>query len=313
MKTIRVAAVQAESVSGKIEHNLAHASRFVEEARRQRSEVVLLAELFPTGFDMSGSIWEAGEPSAGTTVNWLKEQSRKHDIWIGTSFLEAVENRFYNTFVLMNPQGDEVARVRKAKAAATEAYFYEGAPGSHVVDTPLGRIGVSICYECALASTIRRLHEEGADFVLMPHSAPTPTLSTGLRQSNIDEFNESLRSVSSAMARELGVPTVMPNKTGRWKTRLPWPLPDEDSSFPGYSSIADSDGNILASLGNSEGVIVAEITLDPAKKAKCPPQTYGKWARPVPGFFGLFVIPETLGKIFYLSSLKRRRIARSIS
>lgn len=313
MKNIRVAAVQVESISGKIEYNLAHASPFVEQARRQGAEVVLLPELLPTGFDMTDAIWDAGEAAAGPTVKWLKEQSRKHGIWIGTSFLEAVEDRYFNTFVLMNPQGEEVARVRKEKPAATEAYFFEGAPGSHVADTPLGRIGVSICYEGTLASTIRRLYEEGADLVLMPHSAPTPTCKGVLKPRDIQEYNDAVRSISSATARELGVPAVMANKVGQWKTKSPWPFPDEDSSFPGYSSIADSDGKVLASLGDEEGVVVADIALDPARKATSPPEPRGKWARPVPSLFRLFAIAETLGRISYMLSLKRRRIARRIS
>lgn len=312
MRTIRVAAVQVESIDGNIEYNLAHATPFVEEARRQGAELVLLPELLPTGFDMSGAMWQAGEAPSGPTVRWLKEQSAKHGIWIGTSFLEAKEDRFYNTFVLMDPQGEEVARIRKSKPAATEAFFFEGTPGSHVIETPIGRIGVSICYEGFLASTIRRLHEEGADFVLMPHSAPTPTCKGVIKPRDIQAYIDSVRSASSATARELGIPAIMANKAGRWKTKSPWPFPDEDSSFPGYSSIADSDGNILANLGSEEGIAVADITPDPAKKAKGFSRPREKWVRPVPGFFRLFAISETLGKISYMLSLKRRRAARKI-
>ena len=313
MRSIRVAAIQVESVGGKIAHNLEHAVPFIEEAKRRGAEIVLLPELFPTGFDLTEAIWDAGEASDGPTVQWLKEQSGKHGLWIGTSFLEAAGDRFYNTFVLTNPKGEEAGRVRKGRPAATETFFFEGFPGPHVLDTPLGRIGVSICYEGYLATTVRQLHEEGADLVLMPHSAPTPSLSAGLKQSQLDEYDRALRAVSSATARDLGIPAVMANKVGRWKIRSPWPFPDEDSCFPGYSSIADSEGKILAELGDEEGVVVADIALDSGKKARNIPQPHGKWARAVPSLFRLFVISETLGGIRYRLSRKRRKLARRIS
>jgi N-carbamoylputrescine amidase len=191
--------------------------------------------------------------------------------------------------------------------------FFEGCPGRHVADTPLGRIGVSICYEGFLASTIRSLHEENADFVLMPHSAPTPTLNTWLRKKDLNDFEEALRTTSSAVASALGVPTVMANKVGPWKTRPPFPFSAEDSAFPGLSAIAGADGAVLASLGNHEGVVVADITLNPDNKVKNLPPLPGKWARPVPSFFKLFAIAEMLGHLRYVLSSKRRRMARKVS
>lgn len=313
MKTLRVAALQLISKNDSIEDNLAHAEPFVSEARQHGAVLVLLPELYPTGFIMTDAIWKCAESSRGPTVRWLKEQSLKHGIWIGTSFLEAVEDCFCNTFVLTNPQGDVVARVRKSKPAATEAFFFEGRPGPHVIDTPLGRIGVSICYEGFLVETLQHLHHEGADLVLMPHSAPTPTCNAGLEPKDIEEYNSSLRSNASAVARELGVPTVMANKAGPWKTASPWFFPDQDSRFPGYSRICAADGSVQAELGEEEGVIVADITLDPTAKAEHPPKQNGKWARAVPEMFKLFAIGEIAGKIAYSLSLKRRRAARKIS
>ena len=312
-KTIRVAAVQMASSNGQIEGNLAHAALLVAEARNKGAELVLLPEFMPTGYELTDAIWDVAEPSQGSTVSWLKEQTLKHSLWIGTSFLEAVGDHFYNTFVLVGSDGKEVMRVRKARPAAIEAYFFAGFPGSHVADTGLGRIGVSICYEGFLASTIRYLHEENADFVLMPLSAPTPTLNLGLQPSDLDTYHESIRTSSSAVAKMLGVPTVMANKVGCWKIRPPRPFPPEDSTFPGLSSIAGPDGEILASLANQEGVIVADIDLNPEKKAKQLPKFSGKWARPVPKFFGLFAIAETLGGLRYRLSIKRRRMARKIA
>jgi predicted amidohydrolase len=312
-KTIRVAAVQINSINGEIDHNLAHASSFVAQAKSKGAQLILLPELMSAGYELTDSIWRSAEPSQGPTVQWLKEQAIKHSVWIGTSFLEAVKDHFYNTFVLVNSDGQESMRVRKRKPGATEAFFYEGFPGSHVVDTPFGRIGVSICYEGYLASSVQSLHQENPDFVLMPMSAPTPTLNKPIRQTDLEEYNAAIKTVSSNLANELGIPAIMANKVGHWKTKTPWPFPAEDSTFPGFSSIVEADGEVISSLGNQEGVIVADIVLNPENKTKQLPEMFGKWARRPPRLFKLFTIAETLGRLKYLLCIKRRRMARMVS
>jgi N-carbamoylputrescine amidase len=312
-KTIRVAAVQTNSINGEIDRNLVHASPFVAQAKSKGAQLILLPELISTGYELTDSIWSAAEPSEGPTVQWLKEQALEHSVWIGTSFLEAVEDHFYNTFVLVNSDGQESMRVRKNKPGATEAFFFEGSHGSHVVDTPFGRIGVSICYEGYLASSVQSLHQENPDFVLMPMSAPTPTLNKPVTQTALEEYNAALKTGASNLAKELGIPTIMANKVGRWKTKTPWPFPTEDSTFPGFSSIAGADGEVISSLGNQEGIIVTDIVLNPEKKTKQLPEMFGKWARRPPKLFKLFIIAETLGRLKYLFSIKRRRMARMVS
>ena len=221
-KTIRVAAVQTSSINGEIDHNLAHVAPFVSEAKSKGAQLILLPELMATGYEFTDSIWRAAEPSQGPTVQWLKEQALKHSVWIGTSFLEAVEDHFYNTFVLVNSDGQESMRVQKSKPGATEAFFYKGSSGSHVVDTQFGRIGVSICYEGYLASSIQSLHQEEPDFVLMPMSAPTPTLNKPITETDLEEYNAAVKTVASDLAGELGLPVLMANKVGHWKTKTPF-------------------------------------------------------------------------------------------
>ena len=93
---------------------------------------------------MSFDTWDAGEPSNGKTVQWLKATSRRLHVWLGTSFLEADGADFYDTFVLTAPSGEEAGRVRKQNPAGPEAYFFRGDIGPHVITTAIGKIGVGI-------------------------------------------------------------------------------------------------------------------------------------------------------------------------
>jgi predicted amidohydrolase len=62
----------------------------------------------------------------GPTVSWLIQQSAKHRVWVGTSFLEVDGEHFCNTFVLTSPKGQVAGKVRKEVPASLETYFFKG-------------------------------------------------------------------------------------------------------------------------------------------------------------------------------------------
>lgn len=130
-------------------------------------------------------------------------------------------------------------------------------------------------------------------------------------------MREVLRGIAQHYARAFGVPVVMVNKVhGRSRSPLPGvPLLRLQFDFPGLSSICDSDGNVVASLGDLEGVAVGDVTLDPARKLRPPAPNRFYWARPprrFPRVLGaFFVAMERLGIRAYERSASRRVAARN--
>jgi N-carbamoylputrescine amidase len=302
-RTVRVAAVQMESKNGLVEANLHHATPLVEQAARAGAQLILLPEFMPTGYIFTTAIWDGAEPKRGSTVQWLCENSKRLNVWVGTSFLEADGEDFFNTFVLATPDGKEAGRVRKQTPAAFEAFYTKGGAGPHVMDTELGRIGVGICYENQLSYIPRIMYENSVDLLLMPHSYPA-----------IAQMVMSLGDLALRYARLLGIPAVVCNKSGPWRSPYPGiPFYKSDSSFPGLSTIADSDGAIKAQLGNEERVIVEEVTLDLARKIRKPPRCYGRWALEGPWFRNAVMVIEALGRLWYTLSSERKKRARLIS
>ena len=302
-RTVRVAAVQMESKNGLVEANLHHATPLVEQAARAGAQLILLPEFMPTGYIFTTAIWDGAEPKRGSTVQWLCENSKRLNVWVGTSFLEADGEDFFNTFVLATPDGKEAGRVRKQPPAAFEAFYTKGGAGPHVMDTELGRIGVGICYENQLSYIPRIMYENSVDLLLMPHSYPA-----------IAQMVMSLGDLALRYARLLGIPAVVCNKSGPWRSPYPGiPFYKSDSSFPGFSTIADSDGAIKAQLGNEERVIVEEVTLDPTRKISKPPRGYGRWALEGPWFRNAVMVIEALGRLWYTLSSERKKRARLIS
>lgn len=290
---LRVAAVQMASVDGDIEGNLAHAEYFVEQAASEGAEIILLPEFMPPGYSLTTDMWDSGEPRGGKTVAWLKKNSSRLHVWLGTSYLEAEGQDFYNTFVMTDPEGNEAGRVRKRYPAGPEAFFFRGDTGSHIIESSFGRIGVGICYENVLCFHEELMYEESADIVLMPHSAPdlTPDNATGMTP-------------AERYAQLLGVPAVMVNKCGPWK----------EYRFGGRSTIADSDGSVKAQLAYQEGVIVEDVTLDPLLKITEPVVCQGYYSIELPGWYKRrWAAIELMGKFWYSLNPVRRQKAKKIS
>jgi N-carbamoylputrescine amidase len=313
-RTLRVAAVQMESKNGSIEANLEHATGLIDHAARRGAELILLPEFMPTGYVFTKEIWDSGEQRDGPTVNWLRENSRRLSVWLGTSFLEADGEDFFNTFILAAPDGQEAGRVRKQTPAGPEAYFFKGDTGPHIIDTELGKVGVGICYENHQAFMLRLMHQQSVDLILMPHSAPTPLQNLFFRHKYIEMYHDMLRELASRYARALGAPVIIANKCGRLQTPMPrLPFWRWDSSFPGLSSIANSDGTVKAQLRDEESAIVEDVLLDPSRKIHDPPKCYGRWSWKAPRAWNMVRLIEAMGAMEYSLGRSRKKRARQIS
>jgi N-carbamoylputrescine amidase len=259
-RTLRIAVVQMSSVDHDIDANLKRATAFAEQAVKQGAQFVLFPEFMATGSYLSFDTWESAERSNGKSVQWLKSNSQRLHLWLGASFLEAAGSDFYDTFVLTAPSGEEAGRVRKQIPAGPEAYFFRGEVGSHVISTAIGKIGIGICAENYYCFAAAQFLNESVDFVLMPHASPDMRNSGGL-PSPPGTY------LASWYAGKLGVPVAMVNKVGRSYK----PPPNEiNGVFPGRSAIVDSDGAVLQSMDDKEGIGIATISLDPRRKTAAP-------------------------------------------
>lgn len=313
--SVRVAAVQtpaAQSVSA----GLRHATPLVELAAAQGAQLVLLPELMATRYVFTAEMWDSAEPAQGSTVQWLRGMARRFGIWLGTSYLEACGDDFFNTFVLATPDGDEAGRVRKQAPAMYEPWFFRGQPGSHVIDTELGTIGVGICNDNHRSYLPSLLQIGGADLVLMPHCWPLPIRPKGaVSARDLSRWHEIQTGLAPLYAKLLGVPAIFVNKVGPYASPGParWLPPARDMAFPGHATIADSDGTVVARMLDTEGVITATVTLDASRKRAETPPTFGRFVYPAGPAGALSLFPAWLCGHVYAHSGERRRRARMVS
>lgn len=315
VRKLCVAAVQMTCEFGNTEKNLACAAGFVEHAAASGATLVLLPELMPGGYTLTEAIWDTAEPFDGATTWWLRALGKRLGVYIGTSFLEVEGEDFYNTFVLANPEGQIAGRVRKNPPASFEAYFFRAGDDHHWIDTPIGRIGVGICYENALYERYCELQDAGIDLYLRPFSGTSFQAKFPVRQKDVDFLNVALRDGTAETAKIMGIPVVMSNKVGRLVTKLPAGFPPQDVEFPGFSAVADSDGQLLSQLpSGQEGVSIGEVILDPTRKAKQrTPRLHGCWTAAMPWWAFIWPLTQWMGERSYRTSGVRRMRALSLS
>lgn len=249
MRQYTVAAAQMQSIVGNREANLAKARTQIQQAAQMGASLVVLPELF--AFDYVGfthrdpKLFERAEPMDGPTLKAMRQAAREFKIWVVPSIFEKeLAGVCYDTAVLINPQGELVGKYRKTHIAllsspesGQEKFFFRPGNSLPVFDTPLGKLGILICYDRGFPEAWRALVLKGAELILIP-----------ITTTDEDGFLE----MAKTRCFENGVYGVFVNRCGKedWK------------SFFGGSAIVGPRGEVLANTSGEEAVIAAEIDLD---------------------------------------------------
>jgi nitrilase len=179
----RIAAVQLAS-GPNVKGNLNEAGRLIEMAVAQGAGLVALPEYFAImGLRDTDKVGVREKPGAGPIQEFLSTTARRHGIWLvgGSVPLESSSpDKVRNSSLVYDADGKLAARYDKIHLFGFEmgAEHYEEAltiePGGEVVtvDTPFGRLGLSICYDLRFPELYRAM--KPVDIILVP-SAFTET------------------------------------------------------------------------------------------------------------------------------------------
>jgi predicted amidohydrolase len=248
MERFLAAAVQMSSGPDRTA-NLERAQTLVREAARRGAALVVLPEVFAWRGARAGEA-AAIEPIPGSTTDAMAALAKSLGVHLcAGSILEAIpgEPRAYNTSCLFGPDGSLLARYRKlhlfdvdlpGRVSVRESD--SRAPGDEVtvVATPLGTLGMSICYDLRFPELYRRLARAGAEVLLVPAAF---TFHTGSAHWDV---------LCRARAIENQCYLIAPNQTGT--------SPHGFADW-GNSCIVDPWGRVLGRAGDGDGIVVAEI------------------------------------------------------
>ncbi len=164
--------------------NLSEAERLIEMAVAQQANLVVLPEYFAMiGMNEVDVVAAREQEHRGPIQQFLRATAKKYRIWLvgGTLPLEAaVTGKMRNSCLVYDDNGQQVGRYDKIHLfgldLGNEHYHEENTiePGERVVvlDTPFGRMGLSVCYDLRFPELYRAMKD--VDLIVMP-SAFTET------------------------------------------------------------------------------------------------------------------------------------------
>ena len=194
----------------------------------------------------------------------MREEAARAGVWLALGSIavktEDAEGRFANRSLLIGPDGGIRARYDKIHmfdVAVSETETYREStgfrPGGRAVlaETPLARIGLTICYDLRFAHLHRRLAQAGAEILLVP-SAFSPV--TGAAHWEV---------LLRARAIETGCFVLAAAQTGRHPAQA-----GRSRETHGHSLAVDPWGAVIADAGTGPGITIVDLDLAKVAQAR---------------------------------------------
>lgn len=254
---VRVSCIQLNS-GDEMAANVARIQAFVAQAAGEGAQLIALPENAFLMEDPKGArsrIAQEGHPAITACV----EMAREHGVWLLAGSIAVWEEAFekcFNRSFLFDPQGSVVATYDKihlfdVTLSGGESYRESDhmAAGDRAVlaRTPLGVLGMSICYDLRFAHLYRALAKQGAQILAIPAAF---TQITGEAHWHV---------LLRARAIESGCFVIAPAQTGTH--------PGGRRTY-GHSLMIDPWGKIIAEAGTEEGIISAELDLGMVERVR---------------------------------------------
>ncbi len=263
---VRLAAVQFYSEFGEPEKNRQRLATVVEKAAAGGAKIIALPEACipgradmnkETGWtrgetdDWSWNVRKVAERENGESVKFCAILAKKYGVYLTVPFIEIENNLFFDTVLLLDPEGKSVLKYRKRRLVpkTDTAWASEGKIPAKAVQTSYGKIGIMISYD--IHDALPELKDGGADIVL--HCC-------ALYGHNFDRF---FRSDSfSTLVKDAGVALVLSNWT--YEFRPYW-------AGYGMARVIGRDGKLLSRARSDVGtrIVMADVEIrKPAEAGK---------------------------------------------
>lgn len=254
---VRVACGQFAPAVGDKQGNLQQCASIIERAARGGAQVVVLPELASSGYVFESRAEARSLADAydgGETIALWSRLTRDLNLHIVGGFCEADGATLYNAAAVIGPAGP-VGLFRKVHLWGDENLFFTpGDLGFPVFATPLGTLGVAICYDGWFPETYRTMALAGAELVCVPTNwVPIP---------GQDPAREAMANVlTMAAAHSNSICIAAADRVGT----------ERGQPFIGQSLIVSHTGWPVGGPASptEDAIIFADLDLAAAKRARC--------------------------------------------
>lgn len=249
-QSVRVACAQIAPAVGDLDGNRRLTREAVRDAVAAGARLVVLPELCTSGyvFESAEEARACAEPADGPALRgWAEEAARGEAVVVGGFCELGPDGVLFNSAAVVDGSG-VLAVYRKIHLWDRELLFFEpGAQPAPVVETPLGRIGVGVCYDLNFPESARGLALAGADVVAFPANFPYSDGPEGERPIEV--------TLAMATAHLNRVFVAVCDRCG----------PERGVEWVGASVVCDERGWIVAGPPDGTGTVLADCDLARAR------------------------------------------------
>lgn len=280
MTVLRIAAV-AENFDRDLEADFDRVARIIASARADGVRLLAFPEATLGGYLLSLDGTAASPPALDVDGPEIARLcALAGDMVVTAGYTESAADHIFNAAVAVTGDG-VLANHRKVHQPLREDENYAAGNSFEAFDSPVGRLGMMICYDKAFPESARVLALDGAQIVVCMSAWPgsrtnaDPDLSKDRWTRRFDLFDR-------ARALENQIVWVSANQSGTFGSLR----------FVASAKIVDPGGDILAGTGVTAGVAVADVDVEQALEGARRsmghlrdrrPETYGAAAVPVWG------------------------------
>ena len=292
------AAIQMNVAPAPIPERLARAEGLVAAAAGAGAQLIVLPELFNSGYAYSDANYRLAEPPDGPTLSWMRHMAARLDVHLAGSLLLLDRGEIDNAMCLVAPDG-RTWRYDKNYPWCWESNYFRRGRWITVAETDLGALGMMICWDVAHPGLWRRY--AGHVDAMLISSAPPDFGNAACRFPNgnrvaMDGLGAHVAPIRAMgqrifgrtlhqQAAWLGVPVVSASACGSFESRLPHGRAtllglslmaprlaryvaqagqmDVSCEMVRASQVVDARGHVLAELdpGEGESFALAEVVL----------------------------------------------------
>ena len=210
---------------------------------------IQLSPFFPQYEGRDAGRWSI--PWDGPLIRSFCKSCREAGIYASPNFYIERGGRRYDMSLLIDDHGQllgaqKMVHIAQCPCFYEQDYYTPSEEGFSVFDTPLGKLGIVVCFDRHYPESIRTAALKGAELILIP------TANTA------DEPSELFQWEIRIQAFQNSVNVAMCNRVGQ----------EDRMSFSGESLVADFNGEILALAGREETLLFAQLDLPGAASAR---------------------------------------------
>lgn len=242
MKDLKIALLQMDSNQNDIAGNLKKITTRVEEASREKANLMISCELGMSAFLFSRAEYlSVAQTIPGPATDEVGAYAKKANSYVVFGLPEKDGGDLYNSIAVVGPKGNLAAKYRKMHLWLTENQTFKRGNELCLFDTEFGKIGSTICYDIMYPEIFRALAAKGAGII---------THSTGMvTTEDCDKFGWDSNLYNSmikvrAWENQVYIPSC--NRCGN----------DQFLYFLANSCVGTPWGTLAGKLGDAEGVLI---------------------------------------------------------